>query len=176
MKEGSRLTNEQVEEVRSSVGTFKVIFLAMIGGVILFTVIAVAISRPLELELPPSTTSLIFIGLAVVSGVQGLVIPRLLRAAAERKAADDGPVPVEQLVANWFSAALVGIDSLNIDDTNDGRRPVHSALLAADVPIVEHLTNLDSLPEIGAHFFAVPVKVKAFGTFPVRAFAKVETV
>ena len=70
-------------------------------------------------------------------------------------------------------ARLVGIDSLNIDDTNDGRRPVHSTLLAADIPIVEHLTNLAAMPERESRFFAVPVKVKAFGTFPVRAFAKV---
>jgi len=70
-------------------------------------------------------------------------------------------------------ATLVGIDSLNIDDTNDRRRPVHSILLADNIPIVEHLTNLAALPETGSHFFAVPVKVKAFGTFPVRAFAKV---
>jgi kynurenine formamidase len=69
-------------------------------------------------------------------------------------------------------ATLVGIDSLNIDDTRDGRRPVHSILLAADIPIVEHLTNLAAVPETGSRFFAVPVKVKAFGTFPVRAFAK----
>ena len=48
------------------------------------------------------------------------------------------------------------------------------ALLAADIPIVEHLTNLAALPGAGSHFFAVPVKVRAFGTFPVRAFAKVE--
>jgi len=67
-------------------------------------------------------------------------------------------------------ATLVGIDSLNIDDTANGRRPVHSVLLAADIPIVEHLTNLASLPDSGARFFAVPVKVRAFGTFPVRAF------
>lgn len=72
-------------------------------------------------------------------------------------------------------AALVGIDSLNIDDTHDGRRPVHSTLLAAEIPIVEHLTNLAALPESGSRFFAVPVKVRAFGTFPVRAFAKADT-
>lgn len=69
---------------------------------------------------------------------------------------------------------LVGIDSLNIDDTDDGRRPVHSTLLAADIPIVEHLTNLTAVPRLGSRFFAVPVKVKAFGTFPVRAFARIE--
>jgi kynurenine formamidase len=68
-------------------------------------------------------------------------------------------------------AALVGIDSLNIDDTADGSRPVHSTLLAADIPIVEHMTNLQSLPDAGLRFFAVPVKVKDFGTFPVRTFA-----
>ncbi len=75
-------------------------------------------------------------------------------------------------------AALVGIDSLNIDDTADGRRPVHTLLLAAGIPIVEHLTNLVALPDPGSsggrfRFFAVPPKVKAFGTFPVRAFARV---
>jgi kynurenine formamidase len=68
-------------------------------------------------------------------------------------------------------AALVGIDSLNIDDTGDGRRPVHSVLLGSDIPIVEHLTGLERLPDAGSRFFAVPVKVRAFGTFPVRAFA-----
>lgn len=68
-------------------------------------------------------------------------------------------------------AKLVGIDSLNIDDTSGGARPVHSTLLAADIPIAEHLTGLDQLPHSGFRFFAVPVKVKAFGTFPVRAFA-----
>lgn len=67
--------------------------------------------------------------------------------------------------------AMVGIDSLNIDDTGDGRRPVHTILLGADIPIAEHLTNLSALPREGSRFFAVPVKVKAMGTFPVRAFA-----
>jgi kynurenine formamidase len=70
-------------------------------------------------------------------------------------------------------AALVGIDSLNVDDTLDGTRPVHTALLAAGIPIVEHLTGLDALPAQGFRFFAVPVKVRGFGTFPVRAFAVV---
>jgi arylformamidase len=68
-------------------------------------------------------------------------------------------------------ARLVGIDSLNVDDTAGGERPVHSLLLAAEIPVVEHLTRLESLPDSGFRFFAVPVKVKAFGTFPVRAFA-----
>jgi arylformamidase len=69
---------------------------------------------------------------------------------------------------------LVGIDSLNIDDTADLRRPVHSILLGSDIPVVEHLTNLEALPDRAFRFFAVPVKVRAFGTFPVRAFGLVE--
>ncbi|WP_420641182.1 cyclase family protein [Candidatus Leptofilum sp.] len=69
--------------------------------------------------------------------------------------------------------AMVGIDSYNIDDTDDGTRPVHSTLLHHDIPIAEHLTNLYALPDDNFRFFAVPVKVKAFGTFPVRAFGLV---
>jgi arylformamidase len=68
-------------------------------------------------------------------------------------------------------AALVAIDSYNIDDTADGRRPAHSILLKAGIPVVEHLCGLRELPANGFRFFAVPVKVKRFGTFPVRAFA-----
>ncbi|HYE14302.1 MAG TPA: cyclase family protein [Pyrinomonadaceae bacterium] len=70
-------------------------------------------------------------------------------------------------------AALVGIDSYNIDDTADGRRPAHSVLLRAGVPIVEHMCGLGRLPREGFKFFAVPVKVRGLGTFPVRAFAVV---
>jgi arylformamidase len=69
---------------------------------------------------------------------------------------------------------LVGIDSLNIDDTEDAARPVHSRLLAAEIPIVEHLCNLGELPDRGGRFFAVPVGVKGLGSFPVRAFALVD--
>lgn len=74
----------------------------------------------------------------------------------------------ELLVAK--GAALVGIDSYNIDDTGTGERPAHSILLANDIPIVEHLCGLGDLPDSGFRFFAVPVKVINFGTFPVRAF------
>ncbi|PYO70432.1 MAG: cyclase [Gemmatimonadetes bacterium] len=70
-------------------------------------------------------------------------------------------------------AALVGIDSLNIDDDSDGTRPVHTALLAAGIPIVEHLCGLDRVPASGFRFFAVPPRVKRIGSFPVRAFALV---
>jgi kynurenine formamidase len=71
-------------------------------------------------------------------------------------------------------AALVGIDSLNIDDTDDGTRPVHTALLGSEIPIVEHMCGLRELPDSGFRFYAVPVKVRQFGSFPVRAFAVVE--
>ena len=72
-------------------------------------------------------------------------------------------------------AALVGIDSFNIDDTKDGNRPAHSILLQHGIPIVEHLCGLGDLPDEGFRFFAVPVKVKGMGTFPVRAFGIVPT-
>jgi kynurenine formamidase len=68
-------------------------------------------------------------------------------------------------------AALVGIDSHNIDDVQDLRRPVHTVLLKQEIAIVEHMTNLAAIPHDDFRFFAVPVKVKGFGTFPVRAFA-----
>jgi kynurenine formamidase len=70
-------------------------------------------------------------------------------------------------------AAIVGIDSLNIDDTESGgERPAHSILLAAGVHVVEHLTALERLPARDARFTAVPPRVEGFGTFPVRAFAE----
>ncbi len=72
-------------------------------------------------------------------------------------------------------ARVVGIDSYNIDDTSDGRRPVHTILLGADIPIVEHMCNLGAIPDTGFTFYAVPPKVKAFGTFPIRAFARCKT-
>lgn len=76
--------------------------------------------------------------------------------------------------AEWLAesgAALVGIDSNNIDDTRVRARPVHSKLLAAGIPICEHMTGLGSLPDEGFRFSAVPPKVKGMGTFPVRAYA-----
>lgn len=71
-------------------------------------------------------------------------------------------------------ARLVGIDSLNIDDTRTGERPVHSALLRAGILIVEHLTGLGQLPASGYTFNAIPPKVRGMGTFPVRAFARLD--
>ncbi len=71
--------------------------------------------------------------------------------------------------------ACVGIDSLNIDNTDGGGRPVHSRLLGAEIPIVEHLTNLAELPSDGFRFTAVPPKIVGAGTFTVRAFATIDS-
>jgi kynurenine formamidase len=68
-------------------------------------------------------------------------------------------------------AAFVGIDTYNIDDTTDGTRPAHTILLGNRIPICEHMCGLEQLPERGFRFHAAPVKVRAFGTFPVRAYA-----
>lgn len=68
---------------------------------------------------------------------------------------------------------LVGIDSYNIDDTSKNTRPVHSNLLQKEICIVEHLCNLEQVPENHFTFTAVPPKIVGMGTFPVRAFAQV---
>lgn len=68
-------------------------------------------------------------------------------------------------------ATLVGIDCANIDNMEDPARPAHTILLAAGIPIVEHLRGLDELPPGGFHFFAVPPAIVGGTSFPVRAFA-----
>jgi kynurenine formamidase len=78
--------------------------------------------------------------------------------------------------ARWLAdnrAALVGIDSINIDDAADPGRPAHSLLLAAGIPVLEHLTGLGAVPATGARLHAAPPRVESFGTFPVRAYAVV---
>jgi len=79
--------------------------------------------------------------------------------------------------SEWLAAegaALVGIDSINIDDMADGSRPAHTVLLAARIPIVEHLCGLEHLPPTGFRFHAAPPRVADMGTFPVRAYAVIE--
>ena len=81
-----------------------------------------------------------------------------------------------EAAALWLrdnGAVLVGIDSFNIDDVSTNTRPVHSVLLAAGIPIVEHMTGLSALPVEGFRFTAVPPKVRGMGTFPVRAYARI---
>jgi kynurenine formamidase len=76
--------------------------------------------------------------------------------------------------AGWLvdsGAALVGIDSLNVDSLTDPQRPAHTAILRANIPLVEHLTGLGALPADGWRFFAVPPRIQGMATFPVRAFA-----
>ncbi|GAB3962385.1 cyclase family protein [Plantactinospora veratri] len=80
--------------------------------------------------------------------------------------------------ARWLAdqqPAVVGIDSVNIDDMADGSRPAHTTLLDAGIPIVEHMTKLGDLPERGFRFHAAPVAVAGMGTFPVRAYALVDS-
>jgi arylformamidase len=86
---------------------------------------------------------------------------RFLTAAATQWLVDQG-------------AALVGIDSLNVDDIGDPQRPAHSGLLGAGIPIVEHMCALDAMPDDGFRFHAAPPAVVGFGTFPVRAYAVIE--
>jgi arylformamidase len=69
--------------------------------------------------------------------------------------------------------ALIGIDSLNVDSLADPRRPAHTAILGAGIPLVEHLTGLDQLSSEGWRFFAVPPRIHGMATFPIRAFALV---
>jgi arylformamidase len=79
--------------------------------------------------------------------------------------------------ASWLAkerAALVGIDSLNIDDTADLERPAHTLLLEAGIPILEHLCNLEKLPDSGFRLHAVPAPFHGMGSFPVRAYAILE--
>jgi arylformamidase len=86
----------------------------------------------------------------------------------------EGHPHLTERAAEWLAkagAAMVGIDSFNIDSVATGERPVHSILLGRDIPICEHMRGLGQLPDRGARFSAVPVKVKGFGTFPVRAWA-----
>ena len=84
------------------------------------------------------------------------------------------PHLTEDAVAHLIAArpALVGIDSVNIDDTATGERPVHTGLLGAGIYVLEHLTALGALDAPGFEVFAVPVKARGMGTFPVRAFAR----
>jgi kynurenine formamidase len=131
----------------------------------------------LPLERVAGVPGVVCDGRTVPDGVAGCAV--LIRTgwdvhwATERYGDPSHPF-LDAAVAGGLVAAgvaLVGIDSVNIDSTAGGERPVHTALLAAGIPIVEHLTNLDALPDRGFEFTAVPPRVAGMGTFPVRAFA-----
>jgi arylformamidase len=90
--------------------------------------------------------------------------------------AQDAPF-VTRRAAELLAAAqpaLVGVDSINIDDMGDGMRPAHTILLGAGIPVVEHLCHLEQLPARGFRFHCVPVKFRGVGTFPVRAYAVIQ--
>lgn len=71
-------------------------------------------------------------------------------------------------------AIMVGIDSLNIDDTRSKARPVHSTLLKEDILIIEHLCNLSEVPfNQPIKVSAAPPKIKGIGSFPVRVYVEV---
>jgi len=70
--------------------------------------------------------------------------------------------------------ALVGVDFWNVDDSADPARPAHTTLLAAGIPIVEHLTGLVDLPPRGFRFSAVPASIRGAASMPVRAFAEID--
>jgi arylformamidase len=86
------------------------------------------------------------------------------------------PPHLTERAADWLvqaGAAIVGIDAPNVDNMMGGERPVHSVLLGREIPIVEHMRGLATVPHEGGRFSAVPVKVRGLGTFPVRAFVVV---
>jgi kynurenine formamidase len=121
------------------------------------------------------------VGIAALEGLAVAGRAVLLHTGGDRhwatpEYAVDAPY-LSEAGAQWLvdhGAALVGIDAINIDDmTPAGSRPAHTLLLAAGIPIVEHLTGLEDLPPTGARFTAAPPRVSGFGTFPVRAYASV---
>lgn len=134
---------------------------------------AIVVRRPFERSL--ATSSEDFEGLDV-RGRAVLVHTGWDRHWRTSRYGVDHPFLTEE-AARWLvtnGAALVGIDSNNIDDTRVRARPVHTHLLGANVPICEHLTGLAALPDSGFRFSAVPPKVRGMGTFPVRPYAVVD--
>ena len=130
----------------------------------------IVVRRPWENELPTDAAQLDGLG------VRGKAV--LIHTGWDRHWRTDayfGDHPyVTAAAAQWLAdngAALVGIDSCNIDNMHVRARPVHTILLGADIPICEHMTGLDRLPDEGFRFSAVPPKVKGMGTFPVRPYA-----
>jgi kynurenine formamidase len=85
---------------------------------------------------------------------------------------DPNPHLTEDCCAALLGAGAVfaGIDSVNIDSMADLRRPAHTTLLRAGVPVCEHMTNLGALPVSGGRLHAVPIPWKGGATFPVRAY------
>ena len=116
-------------------------------------------------------------GLADVAGAAVLVRTDWSRHWGTSQYLEGSPFLTAELVQVLIdaAAALVGIDSLNIDDVSDLSRPAHHGLLGAGIPIIEHMTNLGELPAAGARLTALPAPVVGMGTMPVRAVAVVDS-
>jgi arylformamidase len=89
---------------------------------------------------------------------------------------EPGPYLAEEFAIKLVDTGvgLVGVDCWNIDDTTTRRRPIHTRLLQAGILVVEHLCNLDLLPENDFRFSAPALRIKGGASFPVRAFAELD--
>ena len=133
----------------------------------------------IKVVVPKNTTAIgkdVFLGVKV-SGKAVLIETDWSRNWNTEKYYEDHPFLTEDaaLYLRDNGAILVGIDTYNIDDVSGKERPVHSILLGAEILIVEHMCNLKNVPIDNFKFYAIPVKIEGFGTFPVRAFAEIET-
>jgi kynurenine formamidase len=110
-----------------------------------------------------------------LNGRAVLIRTGLDRFWGEEKYLENVPYLSQELVDLLISAeaALVGVDFLNVDDTSDKARPVHTRLLKNEILIVENLKDLGELPRNGFRFSAVPLRIVRGASFPVRAFAEV---
>jgi arylformamidase len=89
---------------------------------------------------------------------------------------EPNPFLCRELATNLIAggAVLVGIDTWNIDDTEDMSRPAHSVLLSHGIPIVENLCGLGNLSMEGFQFSAAPLPVRRGTAIPVRAYAVID--
>ena len=139
---------------------------------------AVANLDAVKVVIPPGVTAIdesAFAGIHVAG--RALLVETQWSRHWNTEAYYEGHPHLTESAAQWLrdqGVRLVGIDSYNIDSISGNTRPVHTILLGADILIVEHLCNLSAVPGSGFKFYAVPVKVKGFGTFPVRAFAQLD--
>ncbi|MFW9854743.1 MAG: cyclase family protein [Candidatus Thorarchaeota archaeon] len=87
----------------------------------------------------------------------------------------DYPFISEKLIKflSKTNVGLVGVDTINIDDSRNLARPAHTEFLKNDILIVENLTNLSALYNKRFRFFCVPIKGKQVAAMPVRAFAEI---
>lgn len=127
----ARLSPDQIDALRPRLVQFRLVFFALIAGVVVFAAVVLMISGPLVLELPPSLLSLILIGLGVLTGLQGLVLPLLMRSASSKNPSGQTGETVDRLAGVWFSSSLIGVALLesaaflNLVGLFMERNPVH---------------------------------------------------